>query len=200
MTPTFRRVAVGAAVLAAAQSLVYTVSFALFVREGYHWAHWTSAITLMASAVVAVPVFVALYERLRGAEPELALIALIVGVAGVLGATVHGAFDVAVLTNPVTGSADLPSQVDPRGFLTFGFTGVALALFGWLAVRTGRLPSLLGRVGVVAGLVLVVVYLGRLTALDPNNNVIRVGALASGLVALPVFFLLVSRATLQPDN
>ena len=197
VTPTFRRIAVWAAALAAVQSVSYTVSFALFVRRGYRWAHWASAIALMVTALLVVPVFVALYERLRGAEPELALIALITGVAGVLGATLHGAFDVAVLANPVTEGSDLPSQVDPRGFLTFAVTGLALALFGILALRSAR-P--LGYAGITAGLVLIVVYLGRLTALDPNNNVIRVGALVSGLVAIPAFFLLAVRAALQPDD
>ena len=200
MTPTFRRVAAWAAVLAAAQSLVFTISFALFVREGYRWAHWTSAIALMASGLFVLPVFIALYERIREAEPELAMLAFIIGVAGVLGATVHGAFDVAVLANPVSGLADLPSELDPRGFLTFGLTGLAFALFGWLVVRTGRWPRLLGYAGLAAGLVLVVVYLGRLTALDPNNNVIRIGALLSGLAAVPAFFLLVALASARSNT
>jgi hypothetical protein len=200
VTPTFRRVAAYAAVLAAAQSLAFTVSFALFVREGYRWAQWASAIALMVSALITLPVLVALYERLRGAEPEFSVIALVIGLTGVLGATVHGAFDVAVLANPVAGETDLPNQVDPRGFLTFGLTGLALALFGWLAVRTGRLPRLLGQTGLVAGLILLVVYIARLTALDPNNNVIRVGALASGLALVPAFYVLVARATFAADT
>jgi hypothetical protein len=187
-------------VLATAQSLVFTISFALFVREGYRWANWTSAIALMASGLFVLPVFIALYERIREAEPELAMLAFIIGVAGVLGATVHGAFDVALLAHPASGSSDLPREVDPRGFLTFGLTGLALALFGWLVAQTGRWPRLLGYAGLASGLVLVVVYLGRLTAFDPNNNVIRIGALLSGLGAVPAFFLLVARASARPET
>jgi len=52
----------------------------------------------------------------REAEPELAVIALVTGLLGVIGSTVHGAYDVAVLAKPVgKGAADLPSQLDPRG-------------------------------------------------------------------------------------
>jgi hypothetical protein len=34
---------------------------------------------------------------------------------------------------------------------------------------------------------LVIVWLGRMIALDPNDDVIRVAALAAGLVAVPAF-------------
>ena len=83
MTPTFRRVAGWAAVKAALLSVVFTVTFGLYVRKGYHWAQWTSSIALMLTAVVGVPVLVALYARVREAEPELAVIALVTGLLGV---------------------------------------------------------------------------------------------------------------------
>ena len=201
MTPTFRRFAGWAAVLAAGVSVVYTVTFALFVREGYHWAHWASAIALMISGFVAAPVFIALHSRLREAEPEFSTLALVTGLVGVLGATIHGAFDVANLAKPLGGtSADLPSQIDPRGFLTFAFTGLALALFGWLAARTGRLPQLLWPVGGVAAVLLLVVYFGRMIAFNPHRNFIKFSAVLSGLVVIPAFYLLVARALLTADN
>ena len=83
MTPTFRRIAGWAAVKAALLSVVFTVTFGLYVRKGYHWAQWTSSIALMLTAVVGVPVLVALYARVREAEPELAVIALVTGLLGV---------------------------------------------------------------------------------------------------------------------
>jgi Ni,Fe-hydrogenase I cytochrome b subunit len=57
MTSTFRRFAGTAAMLAATASVAYTVTFALFVRRGYHWAHWASALVLMVSGLIATPVF-----------------------------------------------------------------------------------------------------------------------------------------------
>jgi hypothetical protein len=133
----------------------------------------------------------------RESEPEFALIALGSGLVGAFGATVHGGYDVAVLANPVSGSADLPSEIDPRGLLTFALAGAALGLFGWLGVRTGRLPAACAYFGLASWLVLWVVYLGRLIELDPNANVIRVTALLAGLVLLPGFYLQLGRVLLR---
>jgi hypothetical protein len=46
-----------------------------------------------------------------------------------LGAAIHGGYDLANLINlPASAAAlpDLPSQVDPRGLLTFGVMGLGL--------------------------------------------------------------------------
>jgi hypothetical protein len=198
MTQTFRRVAARAAVLTAIVGVFYTVTFALFVRESYHWAHWASALALMTGGLVATPVMVGLYATFREQEPEFALIGLAVGLVGSFGAAIHGGFDVAVLANPVTGSPDLPSEVDPRGLLTFAFAGAALGLFGWLALRTRLLPAQCGYAGLGAWIVLLVVYLGRLIELDPNTNVIRVAALAAGIAFVPAFYLQAGRVFARP--
>ena len=47
------------------------------------------------------------------------------------------------------------------------------------------------------GYVLLVVYVGRLTVMNPKTNVIRIAALASGLVVVPGFYLLVGRSLLD---
>ncbi len=194
MTPTFRRFAGGAAGLAAGVSVTYTVTFALYVRESYHWAHWASAIAFMASGLVVAPVMIALHARLRTDEPEFATLALAAGLVGAFGSSIHGAFDVAALAKPLSGRfATLPSQIDPRGFLTFAVTGIALGMFGWLAHRTGQMPRRLWPIGVVATVLLLVVYFGRLIALDPNRNFIRFSAVIVGLVVVPAFYGIVAR-------
>jgi hypothetical protein len=200
MTPTFQRVGKWAAIKAAVASIVFTVTFALYVREGYHWAQWASAITLTILGILVVVVFVALHARMKAAEPELALLALIAGLTGGLGSMIHGAYDIAVLAKPVSEKSNLPSQVDPRGFLTFAITGVAILLFSWLAIRTATLPRRVAQIGVVGGLLLVVVYFGRLIALDPNNNVIRIAAVVSGLLVVPAFYLGVARELRAPKD
>ncbi len=38
----------------------------------------------------------------------------------------------------------LPSQIDPRGMLTFGVAGVGLWVIAWLILRRGQFPRGLG--------------------------------------------------------
>jgi hypothetical protein len=83
----------------------------------------------------------------------------------------------------------LPSQVDPRGLLTFGFTGIALFTFSWLIIRGRVLPSALGYVGYVSAVLLIVLYLGRLIVLDPANPVILIPALLNGFILNPVWYI-----------
>jgi hypothetical protein len=70
-------------------------------------------------------------------------------------------------------ASNLPSQLDPRGFLTFAVTGLALGLFGWLVLRTAALPKLIGQAGLASFVVLWVVYFGRLITVDPHKIVMR---------------------------
>ena len=63
-------------------------------------------------------------------------------------------------------------------------------------LRSDQLPRPVGQTGVAAWVALFVVYFGRLIALDPNSNVIRVAALVSGIVLVPAFYLQVGLALL----
>jgi hypothetical protein len=197
MTRSYERFAGTCAVLAALAGIVFTVSFAVVVRDGDQWAKWASAIALVAGGLLAVPVFVALNAMLRVPEAQFAQVGLVVGLAGALGAAVHGAYDVAVLANPVEAGSELPSQIDPRGVATFAATGAALAVFGLLIVRNRRLPRLLGQVGMLAGVLLLVVYFGRLIVLDPHSNAIKPFAVAAGVLVTPAFYVLLGRALLH---
>jgi hypothetical protein len=70
-------------------------------------------------------------------------------------------------------------------------------VFGIIGLRTGGLERVVARVAVLAALLLVVLYVGRLTVLDPEANVIKATALISGLIVTPAFFLLFARSLLQ---
>jgi drug/metabolite transporter (DMT)-like permease len=187
MTDTFRRTAAPAALLAAAGSVVFTVTFALYVRESYRWALWASTITRIVTGLLLVVVFVALQAFVRDREPDLGRVAAGIGVVGALASVLHAAYDLADLAKPQHVTSDLPSQVDPRGFATFALVGLAMLLFAWFARRVDALPSWTTIAGLAAGALLVILWLGRMIALDPNDDVIRVAALASGLVAVPAF-------------
>jgi hypothetical protein len=92
--------------------------------------------------------------------------------------------------------SSVPNFVDPRGFATFGLTALALLVFGVIGLRTGGLDRKVARIAVLAALLLVVLYVGRLTVLDPEANVIKATALISGLIVNPAFFLF-ARSLLQ---
>lgn len=199
MTRSFERFAGWSAALTALAGLVFTVSFAIVVRDGTHSAKWISAGALLAVGIVGLTVWLALHHRLREPEPQFAALLLIIGIASSIGAALHGAYDLGVLAHPVGKVQDLPSAVDPRGLATFGLAGAALAGFGWLAGRNGQLPQLLARLAVIDGGLLIVLYVGRLTVLDPHANLIKVVALLSGLVLTPLFYAGFSRELLAGE-
>jgi hypothetical protein len=114
----------------------------------------------LLSGLLAAAALVGLNERLRGAGEGFALL----GLAGALGAAVHGGYDLANAINPsladTASAANQPSQIDPRGLLTFGVAGLASFFFARLMGQAGFSGelSLLG--GVLAAL-RVVIYLAR---------------------------------------
>lgn len=138
-----------------------------------------------------------LYALVREREPEFALLGVLLGTVGALATAAHGAFDVAGLSKTVKPDlSSVPNFVDPRGFSTFGLTALALLMFGVLGLRTGVLDRTVARIAVLAAVLLVVLYVGRLTVLDPEANVIKGTALVSGLVVNPAFFLAFARSLL----
>jgi hypothetical protein len=81
-----------------------------------------------------------------------------------------------------------PNPVDPRGLLTFGLTGLALIFLGVMIARSERLPRWLGYLGCLNGVLLVVLYLGRLLILDPANPLIVIPALLTGFLLNPLWY------------
>lgn len=197
MTRSFQRFAGWSAGAAAAVGVTFTVAFSVVVREGDRWAKWVSAVTLAGGGMLTVPVLIALYALVREREPEFALLGVLLGTVGALATAAHGAFDVAGLSKTVKPDlSSVPNFVDPRGFSTFGLTALALLMFGVLGLRTGVLDRTVARIAVLAAVLLVVLYVGRLTVLDPEANVIKATALVSGLIVNPAFFLAFARSLL----
>jgi hypothetical protein len=182
------------AAVAVVTSLVYSVTFALVVRKGYHWAEWTSSVALLTGALATVVVVLAARERFAGAEPQFAQLAVVLGLAGALGSAVHAAYDLAALAKPAESDALGLSPTDPRGFATFALTGLALGLFGVLGHSAGALSARTRAVSLLTAASLVVVFVGRLALLDPNRLVIKVLALASGVVLNPLVLASFGRA------
>jgi hypothetical protein len=200
MTRSFSRFAAASAAVAVVTSLVYSVTFALVVRKGYHWAEWASSAALLTGALAAIVVVLAARERFGGREPQFAQLAVVLGLAGALGSAVHAAYDLAALAKPADSDALGLSPTDPRGFATFALTGLALGLFGVLGHSAGALSARTRAVALVTAASLVVVFVGRLALLDPNRLVIKVLALACGVVLNPLVLAAFGRSFLGADR
>jgi hypothetical protein len=180
----FDRLAGAAALLTAAAGLGYAVAFVLLADI------LLASVFLLLSGVLATPVLLALRRRVGAAEPELADWGVLLALAGALGSAVHGGYDLANgIHPPPLPVADLPNAVDPRGLLTFGVAGVGLLVVGWAIVRSGVLPRGLGYLGSLLGVLLVVLYLGRLIVLDPANPVILLTAALTGFLLNPALYV-----------
>lgn len=186
VSTTFGRFAGASSLLAALSIFLYSVAFVL-LRDNL-----LSGFFLLATGLLTLPLLVGLYGRLRVTEEHFALLALLLGIAGAIGSAVHGGYDLANAINPpaaiVPSTATLPSQVDPRGLLTFGVSGVAVFFFAWLIDRGHQLPRGLAFVGYLLALLLVVLYVGRLTVLDASSIAILGPALLAGFIVNPIWY------------
>jgi hypothetical protein len=194
-SPTFGQFGGACAILAALASLLYAIAFIILGNDTL------SALSLLLVGLLASAVFIAVYERLRATDASFALWATILGIMGAAGATVHGGYDLAnALHPPAAPTPDLPSQIDPRGLLTFGVTGLALASIAWLIGRGSAFSSGLGYLGYLAAFLLIVLYLARLIVLDAKNPVIVAPALLSGFIVAPAWYLWLGLALWRGDT
>jgi hypothetical protein len=179
------------AVLAGVAGFLYAVAFVVLQSV------LLSELFLMLGGLLSVAALVAVYERLRETDAAFALLALLLGVAGALGAAVHGGYDLANAFNPPPSLPDLPNPVDPRGLLTFGAAGIALFVVAWLIVRGGRFPRGLAYLAYLSAVLLVALYLGRLIVLDPASPVIVLPAQLNGFLVNPALYIWLGLALLR---
>jgi hypothetical protein len=184
----FERFAGACALLVAAVGVLYSLTFVIVVADEPKWAQVANAAFLLSGGLLAVAVLVAVYGRLRDVEPSFALLALVLGLAGGLGSAIHGAQEFAFEVRQ-EGAIDTGlSDVDPRGFLTFAVAGLASMLVGWLVRRGAPFPRRLGDLSLLAGFLLLLVYLGRLVIFDPDNAALLVVAAVTGFVVNPALY------------
>jgi hypothetical protein len=197
---SFQRFAAGCAFATAAAGLAYSIAFVVtdsLTAEG---------LFLLLGGLLALPVFVALYERLRAVDAGFALLALLLGLAASFGTTVHGGTALADGINPptveegVTTETDpaadededvvtRPNEADPRGLATFGLAALAVLTFAWLGHRSGALPSWVAWTGIALGVLLILVYLARLIVLDADDLLVVAPAGLAGFVANPLWYV-----------
>ena len=172
------------ALAAGVAGLLYAISFV--VLKNPLW----SAIFLLLGGLLAIPVMVMLFHYLKDVEPHFALTFLILGILGAVGAAIHGAYDLANVVNPpIWAISDLPSGIDPRGFLTFGVMGAAILKISWLLGRGDIFSRNFRVLGYVSGALLLIIYLARLIVLDPANPILLYPVLLEGFVVNPLWYL-----------
>jgi len=172
-----------AAVLAGASGLLYAVAFVL-LRNGA-----LAALMLTSGGLLSVIALVAVSRLIRDASAGLATVGLILAAVGAFGAAVHGAYNLANILHPPGVATELPNAVDPRGFLTFGVSGLGVPVLSALAMRTPTLPRSWSWLGVVLGVLLVIVYLGRLVVLDATSPLILAPAGVTGFIVNPAWYI-----------
>ena len=200
MTASFQRFAGYCAIATGLGGFVYSVAFVLLTRANADLGLALSWLVLLIGALLAMPVLIALYEHLRDVERPVALLALLFAAFGFLGAIMHAGYEIANIVHVGTATnlaSGLASQVDPRGLLTFGITGLGLLIFGWLMSRSPRYASLVSNLGMLTGALMIVVYLARLTIFSPTNPLVLAGAGITGFIVSPLFYILLGRSFLR---
>lgn len=185
----FERFAGTCAIAVGVGAILYSAVFIVALRTTLPAAVTAAAVLLFLGGFLSTPVAVALYLRLRPAEEGFALWALLLALLGAAGSVIHGGFDLARLVGPPTLPTEIPNPVDPRGLLTFGVAGVATFVFALLIRRGGGLSRGLGLLGMAAGGLLVLIYLGRLTIFDPTDPALLAAAVLGGLVVNPAWYI-----------
>jgi hypothetical protein len=191
-TTSFDRTAGLAAMLAALVGLLYSVSFVILQNALLY------SLCLMLGGLLSLVVLVALFERLGEVDTKVAMLGLMLGAVAALGATIHGGYDLANVLNPPgalpDGVASLPSQIDPRGLLTFGVAGLAVLLAGLLMRRHPAFSRGFTALTFVLGALLIVVYLGRLIVLTPASPLVLLPAALTGFIVNPLWYGLLGLA------
>lgn len=183
---SFNRYAGLAAILAALIGLLYSLAFVVLQNALLY------SLALMLGGLLSVVALVALFERLGEVNADAALLGLILGAVSALGATIHGGYDLANAINPPgdvpAALAALPSQIDPRGLLTFGVAGLSLFIAGLLMRHSARFPRSFTALTFLLAALLVVVYLGRLVILSPANPLVLIPAAITGFIVNPLWY------------
>lgn len=187
MSASFSKLAGYSAIIAGLLVIAYSIAFVVLQNPLLY------SLAQLIGSVLTLVVVLALYQSVRAAEESFALLAVVLSVFSLVGGLTHAGYDLANVLNPpaanVESFANLPSQVDPRGLLTFGVSGIGTLIFAWLITRTSQYPRLLGYVGYALAVFLLLTYLGRLIILTPSNPLVLGPAALTGLVLNPLFYI-----------
>lgn len=171
------------AILAGVFALLYAYFFVIAKDPALY------SLMLLLLGLATFELIILLYPRLAEVHRDFARVAAALGVIGASGMAIHAGFDLANAINPPEAlNIALPSQVDPRGLLTFGFMGLATIKISYLLSKSKDFPKGLAVVGYVSGFLLLVIYVARLTVLSPANPILLYPVLINGFVLNPLWY------------
>ena len=200
-TASYERFAGFCAILAGVSGFLYAMAFIILQQSTPALGGLLAALFLLLLGLFSSAAQVGVYSRLREAAPLFALWVLFLAMVAAFGSAVHGGYDLAnALNPPAAANADLPSQVDPRGLLTFGVASIALFVISWLIVGSGKLPRSLGYLGYLSAVLLLVLYLGRLIILSPTSPIILGPALLNGFIVSPIWYIWLGRELIRSNT
>lgn len=180
-------------ILTGLSAFLYAYSFIIVSRNDPETGGLLSALFLTLTGFFSVKVFVELYQDLKKLDEKWAFWTLIFALVGAFGTAIHGGYDLANALNPplenLPSLANLPSQIDPRGLLTFGVAGIGLGFFSWMISKSREFPKNLGLIGMLSATLMMVLYFGRLIVLNPADPIILWPALINGFVIGPLFYI-----------
>ena len=185
----YRHTAYPSAWLAGASGFLYSVSFVIIARNNPSLGNGLSGFFLLIGGVLGASALLGLYDRLKPSNGTYALWALVFGLAGALAATLHGGYDLAVGIHPPNQVINFPSPVDPRGLGTFGLTGISLLAFSFLMQRDRSFPRGFVWLGYASGVLLLLIYVSRLTILQASNLLVGAPAGVEGFVLNPAWYI-----------
>ncbi|MBI3762623.1 MAG: hypothetical protein HY260_12300 [Chloroflexi bacterium] len=188
---SFEKFAGVCGILAGIVGFLYSVAFIVIQRRAPNLGGLLAALFLALAGLLTTAVVIGVYNRLRETDAAFALWALVLGLAGALGSLMHGGYDLGNAINVPesipANLANLPSQVDPRGLLTFGAAGLAVFVVAWLIGKGDQFPKGLGYLGYLLSILLVVIYLGRLIVLNAASPLIVIPAVLTGFLINPAW-------------
>jgi hypothetical protein len=194
----YRHTAYPSAWLAGVCGFLYSVSFVIVARSAPSLGAGLAGLFLLIGAVFGASALLGLYERLKPSAGTYALWALVFGLGGSLAAALHGGYDLAVAIHPPNQTINFPSPVDPRGLGTFALTGLSLIAFSYLIQRDRSFPRGLSTLGYVSGVLLILIYVSRLTILEASNLLVLAPAGVEGFIVNPVWYVWLGFALRKP--
>lgn len=191
---SFEKVSSVLATFAGVAAFLYSLSFVVVTKNSPVAGGVLAALFLMIFGILASGAWVGLYRKLRDVDPGFALWIMILALFGAMGAFVHGGYDLTnTLNPPAILNSDLASQIDPRGLLTFGLSGLALMLTSLTLGVHPQMSKNLSNLGYLTGVLSVFLYLARLIILDTTSPIITIPAAVEGFVLTPLWYVWVGR-------